>query len=75
MDALEFEMKNLRDGFDQKRLGQAGGAGDQAMPAGKQRNQQLFDDVALADNDLGEFGLNPGPAGNDLFDCLFFGFG
>ena len=38
LDALKFEMENLGDGFDQQRLGQARRAGDQAVPAGKERD-------------------------------------
>ena len=73
LDALELEMKDLRDGFHEQRLGQAGRAGDQAMPAGKQRDEQLLDHVLLADDDLGQLGLDARAAGFDLFDGLFFG--
>ncbi len=58
LDALELEMENLRDGFHEQRLGQAGRAGDQAMAAGEQRDQDLLDDFLLADDDLGQFGFD-----------------
>jgi len=54
------EMKNLRDGFDQERLGEAGRASDEAMSAGEQRDEELFDDLLLADDDLGQFRLDLG---------------
>ena len=72
LDALKPEVKNLREGFDQERFGQAWRSRDQAMPAGEQRNEQLFDDLFLADDDLGQFGLNARAAGKNLFDQLFF---
>jgi len=71
LNALKFEMKNLRERFNQKRFGQPGRAGNQAMAAGKERNQQLLDHALLADDDFGQFGFNPGAAGDDLFDELF----
>ena len=52
LDALEREVENPRNGFDQQRLGQAGYAGDQTMSAGKERNQHLIDDWILSDDDL-----------------------
>ena len=58
LDALEPEMKDLRDGFHQECLGEAGRAGDETMPAGEQRDERLFDDLLLADDDLGQFRLN-----------------
>ena len=70
LDALEFEVENLRDGFDEQRLGQAGRAGDQAMPAGKQRDEDLLDHFLLADDDLGEFGFDPRAAGRKLLDSF-----
>ncbi len=56
LDALEIEREDLRDRFDQQRLREAGSAGDEAMAAGKQRQQEVFDDLFLADDDFGEFG-------------------
>jgi len=42
----------LRERFDEERLGQAGRAGDETMPAGEERDEQLLDDFVLADDDL-----------------------
>ena len=72
LDALKPEVKNLREGFDEERFGQAWRAGDEAMTAGEQRDQQFLDDLFLADDDLGQFGLNARAAGKNLFDQLFF---
>ena len=36
LDALEFQMENLGDGFYQQRLGESGSAGDEAMSTGEQ---------------------------------------
>ncbi len=68
-------MKNLRDGFDQERLGEAGRASDEAMSAGEQRDEELFDDLLLADNDFGQFRFDLGAARNNLFNGLFFSSG
>ena len=66
-------MENLRDRFHEQRLGQAGRAGDEAMPAGEERDEDLLDDLLLADDDLGQFLFDARVAGNDLLDQLFFG--
>ncbi len=73
MDALKFQMKNLRDGFDEQRLGQTRRAGDQAMSAGKERDENLLDHFLLADDDFGEFGFDSGAAGDEAFDGFAFG--
>ena len=39
-------------------LARPGRAGDQAMAAGEQRDQDLLDDLLLADDDLGQLGLD-----------------
>jgi hypothetical protein len=52
------QLKNLRDRFDEQGLGQPGRAGDQAVAAGQQRQQDLFDHLALADDDLAELGFD-----------------
>ena len=56
LNALEVEVEDLGERLDQQRLGQARHAGDQAMAAGEQRDQDLFDDLVLADDDLAELG-------------------
>jgi hypothetical protein len=72
LDALEFEVENLGDGFDQQRLGQAGRAGDQAMPAGKERQQNLLDHFPLADDGFAQFGFDAGAAGGQALDGFAF---
>ena len=44
------------------------------MAAGEQAEQQLLDDVFLADDDLGELRVDTCPAGAQLFDGQTFGF-
>ena len=61
-------MEYLSNGFYQQRLGQTGRASDKTMAAGKERYQDLLDNVFLPDNDLGEFGLNLGTTGDEAFD-------
>ena len=70
---LKVQMENLRDGFHEQRLGESGRAGDEAMPTGEQRNEQLLNDILLADDNLGQLGLDARAAGFDLLDSLFFG--
>ena len=52
-------MEDLSDGAHQQRLGQPRRTGDQAVSPGKQADQQLLDDLLLADNDLGQLGVKP----------------
>ena len=66
-------MEDLRNGFDQQRLGQTWRAGDQTMAAGKQRDEDLLDDLLLADDDFGQFGFDLGAAGGQAFDRFAFG--
>src|SRR4051812_12468410 len=58
LDPLKLQMENLRDRFYEESLGQTRRAGDQAMPAGKERDEDLFDDILLADNDFGQLAFN-----------------
>jgi hypothetical protein len=66
LDALEAQVENLRQRFDQQRLGQAGHAGDQAMAAAEQRHQYFVDDLVLADDDLAKLSENFVTAGGDF---------
>jgi hypothetical protein len=43
------------------------------MPAREQRDEQLFDHILLANDDLGQLALDAGTAGHELFDSLFIG--
>ena len=56
---LNDEIEDLRDGLDQQRLREAGHARDQAVPAREERDQDLIDDVILADDHLANLGENP----------------
>ena len=60
---------------DQQRLGQAGHAGQQAVPAGEERDQQLIDDVVLADDDLAQLARRCGAAFDDTGDEFLGGRG
>ena len=52
LDALEDQAQRLRDGAHQQRLGGAGQAGDQAVAADEQGDQDLIEHFFLADDDL-----------------------
>ena len=52
LDALERQAERVRERAHQQRLRRARHAGDQAMSADQQRQQQMIDDVVLADDDL-----------------------
>ncbi len=65
-------MEHLRDRTHEQRLRQARRTGDQAMPAGEQRDEQLLDHLLLADDDLLQLGIDPRPALPNLLDDLLF---
>ena len=52
LDAPELQTQRLRDGADHQRLGGPGQAGDQAMAADKQSDEDLLEHFVLADDDL-----------------------
>jgi hypothetical protein len=52
LDPLELQVKQLGQRFDKQCLGQTRGAGDKAVPAGENRDEQVLDDVLLAYDDL-----------------------
>ena len=51
LDAAELQAERLRDGADKQRLRRSGKAGDQAMAADEQRDQNLIEHFLLADDD------------------------
>ena len=59
LDAPELEVEDLRDRFHEQRLRQAGRAGDEAVPAGEKRDEDLLDDVLLADDHLPQLSADP----------------
>jgi hypothetical protein len=61
LDALEFQVEQLGQRFDQQGLGQPRRARQQAVAARQDRHQQLIDDRALADDHLAQFGGDPLP--------------
>ena len=54
LDALEDQPQRLRHGPHQQCLGRSGKAGDQAMPADKQRDHHLLQHLFLADDHLAD---------------------
>ena len=50
-------------------LARPGHAGDQAVPAGEERDQHLLDDLVLADDDLAELGEDALAAFRDAFSA------
>ena len=66
LDALERDVENLRDRADHERLGQAGHADQQAVPAGEDRGEDLLDDLALPDDDAAELVEHGDAVGGEL---------
>ena len=56
LNPLEAEVEDRRERLDQQRLGQPGHAGDQAVAAREQRDEDLVDHLVLPDDDLAELG-------------------
>ncbi len=56
LDAAEFGVHRLGQGFDGQGFGQTGHAFQQDMAFGKQPDQQAFQHILLPDDDLGGFG-------------------
>ena len=66
LNPLELEVQDPGERLDEQRFGQAGHTGNQAVPAGKQRDQDFFDHLVLADDDFSQFGENLLAALRDL---------
>ena len=75
LDALEAQVEDLGERADQQRLGQAGHAGQQAVAAGEERDQQLLDDVVLADDHLAQLLADAAAAFDDTGDDFLGGRG
>ena len=72
LDSLELKVKNARNRLHQKRFGQAGSTGDQTVASGKEGDEDLFDHLLLANDNLREFGFNLRPtAAQALHGCPF----
>ncbi len=67
LNALERQIQYLGDGLDEERLGEAGHAGDQAMPTGEERHQDLVDDGILSDDHLANLGEDALTSVGDAF--------
>ena len=61
LNALEADVEDPGQRADHQRLGQAGHAFQQAMPAGEDGGEELLDDFVLADDDLLQFLLHELP--------------
>ena len=70
LNSLELQVKDLGDRANQQGLRQPGRAGDQAMAAGEQADQELMRRLLLADDHLRELALDPAAAFVDLLDGL-----
>ena len=57
-------------GFDQKRLGQAGDADQEKMTAGEQRDKSFIDDAGLAKDDAADARANARQLLADLLDLV-----
>ena len=66
LHALELQAHDARERPNRQRLGEAGNAFEQRVPAADDRQQQQVDHLGLPDDDLGE--LATGLA-RDLFEC------
>ena len=53
-------MERLGDAFDEQRFGEARRAGEEAMSAGEEGDEQLLDRFLLTDDDFGKFGFDFG---------------
>ena len=60
LDPVVGQVERIGQRVDHQRLGQAGHADQQAVPAGEDRDQQLLEDRVLADDDLGHLALELG---------------
>jgi hypothetical protein len=56
LDALKRQVEGLGEGRDQERLGEPGHADEQRVTAREQRDQELLDHAALADDPLVDLG-------------------
>jgi hypothetical protein len=71
---LKLQVEYLRDGFHEQGLRQTGCTGDEDVSAREEREQDLLDDGALADDCFGQFGVDARATGDELFDGGALGF-
>jgi hypothetical protein len=75
LDALEAQVADIGDGFDEQRLREARCAGDEAMTAAEQGDEHFINDMLLADDDLSDLHKEALACGGEQFDDLAFGEG
>ena len=68
LDAPELQVKNLCDGFHEQRLREPRRAGDETVPPGKKRDEDLLDYLVLANDGLAEFGDDARARGGELLE-------
>jgi hypothetical protein len=67
---LNLTAQRARHRAHQQRLGGAGQAGDEAVAADQQRDQQLLHDLVLADDQLAHFAADGSEGGAEPVDQL-----
>ena len=72
LDAFERQREELCDGFDEQCLAEAGHAREQRMAARQKGDDDLVDDILLADNDFGELRLQGGHFTDDVLNIGIF---
>ena len=65
---LKERFRDVGQGVDQQGLGQAGDADEEAVAAGEDGDQELLDDLSLADDDLAHLGLEALEGVAEAFD-------
>jgi hypothetical protein len=68
LNALERQVQRLRQGRYQQRFGETRHADQQGVAAGQNGDEHLLDDLFLADDDLAQFGFDPGARGFQEFN-------
>ena len=71
LNALEGQAQRLRNGADHQRLRRARQAGDQAMAADEERNENLVEHFFLADDHLADLAENVVAHGLKAFNAFF----
>ena len=70
---LKREVEGLGEAGDEEGLGEAGDADEQGVAAGEDGDEDLLDDLVLADDDLGQFLADALGGGFDVIDSGGFG--
>jgi hypothetical protein len=70
LNAAELQAEGVGDGADHEGLGGSGEAGEQAMAADEEGDEDLVEDFVLADDDLSYLADNASTDGVEAFDVL-----